>query len=171
MKYDIEQLLEAGEVIQIYPEGYSMYPMFVPGRDAAVIKKADVKKIRRADVVLYRRKGSILVLHRVVKRKGGQFYMAGDNQTEVEGPVEEDQIRGILTAFVRNGRRISVKNPVYVIWSGLWLMFLPVRGIFVTVHSYLVPVTDFADASHSKSAKSATTTVSYGIFSSENAYL
>ena len=110
MKYDIEQLLEAGEVIQIYPEGYSMYPMFVPGRDAAVIKKADVKKIRRADVVLYRRKGSILVLHRVVKRKGGQFYMAGDNQTEVEGPVEEDQIRGILTAFVRNGRRISVKK-------------------------------------------------------------
>ena len=130
MKYDIEQLLEAGEIIQIYPEGYSMYPMFVPGRDAAVIKKADVKKIRRADVVLYRRKGSILVLHRVVKRKGGQFYMAGDNQTEVEGPGEEDQIRGILTAFVRNGRRISVKNPVYVIWSGLWLMFLPVRGIF-----------------------------------------
>ena len=110
MKYDIEQLLEAGEIIQIYPEGYSMYPMFVPGRDAAVIKKADVKKIRRADVVLYRRKGSILVLHRVVKRKGGQFYMAGDNQTEVEGPVEADQIRGILTAFVRNGRRISVKK-------------------------------------------------------------
>ena len=31
-------------------------------------------------------------------------------------------------------------------------------------------VTDFADASHSKSAKSATTTVSYGIFSSENSY-
>ena len=24
MKYDIEQLLEAGEIIQIYPEGYSM---------------------------------------------------------------------------------------------------------------------------------------------------
>ena len=91
MKYDIEQLLEAGEIIQIYPEGYSMYPMFVPGRDAAVIKKADVKKIRRADVVLYRRKGSILVLHRVVKRKGGQFYMAGDNQTEVEGPSGPDQ--------------------------------------------------------------------------------
>ncbi len=41
----------------------------------------------------------------------------------------------------------------------------------VTVHSYLVPVTDFADASHSKSAKSAATTVSYGIFSSENACL
>ena len=31
-------------------------------------------------------------------------------------------------------------------------------------------VTDFADASHSKSAKSTTTTVLYGIFSSENSY-
>ena len=107
-----------------------MYPMFVPGRDAAVIKKADVKKIRRADVVLYRRKESILVLHRVVKRKGGQFYMAGDNQMEIEGPVEADQIRGILTAFVRNGRRISVKNPVYVILSEAWLLLRPVRGKF-----------------------------------------
>ena len=45
MKYDIEQLLEAGEVIQIYPEGYSMYPMFVPGRDAAVIKKAGAQML------------------------------------------------------------------------------------------------------------------------------
>ena len=58
MKYDIEQLLEAGEIIQIYPEGYSMYPMFVPGRDAAVIKKADVKKIRRADVCCTAEKGA-----------------------------------------------------------------------------------------------------------------
>lgn len=130
MKYDIEQLLEAREVIQIYPEGYSMYPMFVPGRDAAVIKKADVKKIRRADVVLYRRKGSILVLHRVVKCRDGQFYMVGDNQMEIEGPVQEDQIKGILTAFVRNGHRISVKNPFYVILSGMWLLLRPVRGIF-----------------------------------------
>ena len=31
-------------------------------------------------------------------------------------------------------------------------------------------VTDFADASHSKSAKSTTTTVLYGIFSSENSF-
>ena len=31
-------------------------------------------------------------------------------------------------------------------------------------------VTDFADASHSRSAKSTTATVLYGIFSSENSY-
>ena len=50
-------------------------------------------------------------------------------------------------------------------------MYFEKSNTVITVHSYLVPVTDFADASHSKSAKSATITVSYGIFSSENAYL
>ena len=40
----------------------------------------------------------------------------------------------------------------------------------ITVHAAQT-VTDFADASHSESAKSTTTTVLYGIFSSENSYL
>ena len=68
--------------------------------------------------------------------------------------------------------------PAFFYYTKTYLFMQPVRQShrdfafnFVTVHSYLVPVTDFADASHSKSAKSATTTVSYGIFSSENAYL
>ena len=57
-------------------------------------------------------------------------------------------------------------------------MLLPARGAnvpdyvqepsYVTVHGHAM--TDFADASHSESAKSTTTTVLYGIFSSENSY-
>ena len=39
----------------------------------------------------------------------------------------------------------------------------------ITVHAAQT-VTDFADASHSESAKSITITVLYGIFSSENSY-
>ena len=36
-KMDIEQLLAQGHSVRIYPQGYSMYPMLVPGRDEAVI--------------------------------------------------------------------------------------------------------------------------------------
>ena len=39
----------------------------------------------------------------------------------------------------------------------------------ITVHAAQT-VTDFANASHSESAKSITITVLYGIFSSENSY-
>ena len=46
-------------------------------------------------------------------------------------------------------------------------MLLPARG--ANEPDY-VQEQDFADASHSESAKSTTTTVLYGIFSSENSY-
>ena len=38
---DIEQLLAEGKTIRIKPQGYSMYPLFVPGRDEASIEHTD----------------------------------------------------------------------------------------------------------------------------------
>ncbi len=128
-KIDIEELLKRGQVIQIHPQGYSMYPMFVPGRDEAVIGRADTDKLRRGDVVLYRRENSILVLHRIWARKPEGFYMTGDNQMEVEGPLKPEQIRGVLLAFIKGGRRISVNNPFYVFASRLWMVARPLRKI------------------------------------------
>ena len=53
-----------------------------------------------------------------------------------------------------------------------WRVILVSKAdIFVAVHLYRSQQRDFADASHSKSAKSATRAVSYGIFSSENSYM
>lgn len=128
-KIDIEVLLERGETIQIHPRGYSMYPMFIPGRDEAVIRKADVGRLRRGDVVLYRREHSILVLHRIWAVKPEGFYMTGDNQMETEGPLKPEQIRGVLLAFIRKGRKISVKDPRYIAISRLWMWARPLRGI------------------------------------------
>ena len=85
--------------------------------------------------------------------------------------------RGISSLIISALRQVIILLPLASILgkvigiNGIWWSFLISETVTVTVHSYLVPVTDFADASHSKSAKSATTTVSYGIFSSENACL
>ena len=40
-----------------------MYPLFVPGRDQAVVAPVDAEQLKREDVVLYRRDESILILH------------------------------------------------------------------------------------------------------------
>ena len=124
---DIERLLREGQSIQINPQGYSMYPMFVPGRDAAVIESAEIAGLKRGDVVLYRRESGILVLHRIWRVREDGFYMVGDNQSEVEGPLRASQIKGILTGFIRRGKYRSVKNPVYRLASSLWLFLRPVR--------------------------------------------
>ena len=124
---DIEQLLASDATIKIKPQGYSMYPLFVPGRDEACIDRADFSSLKRGDVILYRRDKNILVLHRIWKITGNSFYMVGDNQTEIEGPLRADQVRGKLTGFVRNGKFVDVKNPIYRFLSGLWLFLRPLR--------------------------------------------
>ena len=46
---DIEQLLKQGNVIRIKPQGTSMYPLFVPGRDEACIERTDFSSLKRGE--------------------------------------------------------------------------------------------------------------------------
>lgn len=132
-----------GTVIGVPVNGWSMYPLFVPGRDMAVItpfretlavpaeeglpslpSAADVK---RGDVVLFRRKGGMLVLHRVFRVRKEEYSFVGDNMPQIEKGIRREQLVGLLTGFIRNGTKISVKDPLYRTLSGLWLCLRPFR--------------------------------------------
>ena len=126
---DIEKLLRDGHPVRLKPQGFSMYPLFISGRDEAVIAPCDPASLHRGDVALYRRDNSILVLHRIWKVREDGFYMVGDNQTEIEGPLRPDQIRGKLIACNRNGLDFSTNNLLYRLLSGIWLFCLPLRPL------------------------------------------
>ena len=87
-KTDLEQLLQEGNIIRLKPQGFSMYPLFIPGRDEALIQQVPVTSLKRNDVALYRRDQGILVLHRIVRVTADGYYMTGDNQYEIEGPLQ-----------------------------------------------------------------------------------
>lgn len=131
-----------GKTVQIFPQGYSMYPLFIPGRDAAILQGIKPSELKRGDVALYRRDHGILVLHRVFRISREGFYMVGDNQSVVEGPLQPEQFYGRLVAFVRNGKKISVRHPVYRLAAGLWLILFPLRPFFFglsrIVHKYFI---------------------------------
>lgn len=126
-KVNIEDLLEQGKEVQIPTIGSSMCPTFYSGRDRVILKKAIPDGLKKGDVVLYRRENSILVLHRICKITPDGFFMVGDNQIEVEGPIKAAQIKGILIAFIRKGRYVKVSNPLYRLGTGLWLRIRPIR--------------------------------------------
>lgn len=128
-KIDIEKLLEDGKTIQLKPQGYSMYPIWVPGRDQIIVAPIKDHKLKRGDVVLFRREGSILVIHRIWKRKGDEFYLVGDNQSEVEGPIYRPAIKGILVEIIRNGKHIRADDPIYRLLTGGWLFLRPFRPV------------------------------------------
>lgn len=141
-KLDIEKLLQDGNNVEIAPQGWSMYPFFVPGRAKAVVEPVDGRKLKRGMVVLYRRKGSILVIHRIHHVKDGGIYLVGDNQSEIEGPLEPSQIKGIMAGFYRSPdkkRFISVHNPAYVILSRLWLFMRPFRPVISAIVHKIKP--------------------------------
>ena len=127
-KTDIIKLLEQGEIVQIRPKGYSMYPMLIPDRDSVILKRAESGTLKRGDVVLYRRDRGVLVLHRIWKITTRGIFLVGDNQGLLEGPLREEQITGILIAFIRKGKRISVNHPFYLLYQRVWLMPLPLRS-------------------------------------------
>lgn len=126
-KVDIEGTVRNGVPVIFSPNGFSMYPVIYPGRDYAEVVPAEPEKLKRGDVALYRRTGSILVIHRVWKHKKDGIYMVGDNQTEIEGPLSEDCFIGRMTHLHRKGKRISVKNIAYVIPTRGWLFLRPFR--------------------------------------------
>lgn len=134
-KADIEQLLRDGNTVQTVINGYSMYPMLVPGRDSVILAPFRGEQLKRGDVVLYRRDGSILVLHRIWRVKQDGIYLVGDNQTEIEGPLRLDQMRGRLIGFMRGDKHISVDHIAYRLYAAVWLRMRPFRHkVAVAVH-------------------------------------
>lgn len=140
MKENPEQLLQEGNTIQFVPNGFSMYPLFDPRRpDQAIVEPMKGHKLKRGDVVLFRRDGSpeetdaqgnrmgILVIHRIAKIRGEEIFCVGDNQYLLEGPLRPDQMRGILKGRVRGEKTLSVDALSYRFLSGLWLLMLPFR--------------------------------------------
>ena len=134
-KKDLEELLKAGTPVGFYPQGNSMYPTIVPGRDSVIVEPLAYRKMKRGDVLLFRRPDNApvypgkLILHRVYRVKKDGIYMVGDNEKQVEGPLPTEAFLGIMTELHRKGKTISVNNIVYKILTGSWLFMRPVRFV------------------------------------------
>ena len=65
------------------------------------------------------------------------FYMVGDNQTHIEGPLQAEQIHGKLIEIIRKGKSISVENIVYRVLSWIWLCLRPIRRPISVVIAFI----------------------------------
>ena len=133
-KYDVEQLLKNGKSVQFPVSGWSMYP-FLSDQDMVTVYPLEEKQLKVNDVVLYRRINGPLVLHRIIRITHNGYYMCGDNQSEIEGPLSEEQVFGILKDYSHNQRIINVSELPYRIKSSLWRILRPARPIISkTIH-------------------------------------
>lgn len=123
--------LQDNQSLKVTPKGTSMCPCFMGGRDTVYVKRPRYP-LRRGDIALFFRDSGIYVIHRVSKVKSSGFenfyYMSGDNQNWIEGPIREEQIHGVTTHILRKGKLIDCqKNLIYRFYAWSWLFLHPVR--------------------------------------------
>lgn len=124
-----EQLETAGVVVHTN-KGTSMMPLLRENRDLMVIRKRGAGRFHKYDAVLFRRDNGDYVLHRILRVDPDSYWIVGDNCAAGE-TVREEQVLGILTEIVRDGKTIRVTDKGYRAFVFVWCILFPVRSLWL----------------------------------------
>ena len=124
----MEEVLNSGGEFKIISGGTSMLPMLRDKKDTIILIK-NPSRLKRGDIPLYKREDGSFVLHRIVKVKDDIYTTRGDNHYISEYPVHHNQVIAILTAYIKNGKRIECTSVKHKIYSFYVLNFLPLRFV------------------------------------------
>ena len=119
---------DEGREYSLLVTGYSMRPSLLHGRSVVYISRiSPEQKLKRGDIILFRRNGGAFVLHRIVKiNPDGSLRMNGDAQNWQE-TVPRDQIWARVSRIRRTGRAFSADVWWYRLYAALWRRLYPIR--------------------------------------------
>lgn len=132
----LRELAEEGRVVSMLIAGSSMSPFLCHNRDYIYFTKPD-RELRRGDMVFYQRDTGQYVMHRIYKRKKEGYYMVGDAQTQIEGPLRRDQIFARIIKVKRKGRIIEPGNFWWEFFEHVWIRIIPMRKVIEKLYSLL----------------------------------
>lgn len=136
--------------VSIIVTGVSMYPFLKEGIDSVELMKPDFNKLKKLDIVLIKRRNGVYVLHRVCRKQDDCFYMVGDNQVYVEGPLYPEQLVAVVSAVIKNGRYIPSTSYQLLIPAGIWMLIFPFRRFIFKAFSKAKQVLKWFGISRSK---------------------
>ena len=131
----IKEALSEGKNVRFFPYGFSMLPMLRQGLDSVVISPL-AGKLKIYDLPLYQRDNGQYVLHRIV-RIGDSYTCIGDNQFIKETDLRYEQFIGVVTAFYRNDRRVSVHNFTYQLYCRFWHYTRFIRRVWRKIINFI----------------------------------
>lgn len=132
----LKALAEEGQTVNMTVAGNSMSPFLIHGRDVVCFEKRN-RELRVGDIVFYQRKTGQYVMHRICRIKSEGFYLIGDAQTEIEGPVEETQIFAVITKVRRNGISMGPGDFWWEFFEHVWVRIIPLRRPLIKIYGVL----------------------------------
>ena len=132
----IREVVEGGGEFRLFPKGTSMLPLIRQGKDSVVLVKP-FDKLKKRDIIFYRRDDGQFVLHRIVGvARDGSYILCGDNQTFFERYIRRDNILASVCAVYRDDKRLEAKSLRMRAYSAFWcvmpfrkLVFLAKRSV------------------------------------------
>ena len=108
-----EELMLHGKILRTN-KGVSMMPLLREGRDVMIIEKKE-GRLKKYDAPLYKRDGEYVV-HRIVRVRETSYDIIGDNCIKIERGITDEQIIGVLTGVIRNGKTIYADSFKYKLY-------------------------------------------------------
>ncbi len=132
----LRELVEQGQEVSMLISGSSMAPFLIHERDSICFKQPE-QTLRKGDMVFYQRDNGQFVMHRICNVKPEGYYIVGDAQTVIEGPVREDQIFAVITKVKRKGKWIEPGDFWWEFFEHVWICMIPLRRILMRAYAVL----------------------------------
>lgn len=127
------ELAERGKIV--YPnKGVSMMPLIRQDKDLMIIEK-NKGRLKRYDGVLYKRRDGSYILHRVLKVREKDYVICGDNCVKKEYGITDENVIGVLTGVIRNGKTLSSTDKKYRLYVHLWcdLFYIRIAILYIII--------------------------------------
>ena len=132
----LREIAEEGKVVSMLIAGSSMAPFLCHNRDYIYFTRPE-RELRRGDMVFYQRDGGRYVMHRIYKIKPDGYYMVGDAQTQIEGPLRRDQIFALIIQAKRKGKMIRPGDFWWEFFEHVWIRIVPTRRVMALLYGIL----------------------------------
>ena len=130
----MRELVEEGRLVSVTVAGNSMSPFLADKRDRVFFQKP-ARPLKKGDIVFYQRTDSRYIMHRIYKIKQDKYYMTGDAQTEIEGPLKKEQIFALVTQCERKGKQIKPGDFWWDFFEKVWIRVVPLRPVIRRIYS------------------------------------
>ena len=129
----LEEIINAGGHFTLCVSGSSMNPFLVHGRDSVRLTNCQVQKLKKGQILLFKRTSGELVLHRVKRvMSDGSLIMNGDAQVWCE-QIAPSQIIAAVSDIECNGKTIPCSSLKYRAKIFLWQLLFPLRSLIFRV--------------------------------------
>ena len=138
----LRELVREGKAVNLLISGNSMSPFLVHLRDTISFKAPD-RPLKTGDMVFYQRDSGQFVMHRIIRVRTGpdgrrSYDICGDNQSQIEHGVREDQIFGLVFAATRKGKKMQPGDFWWEFFARVWPRVIPFRRIIARAFSLLL---------------------------------